>query len=252
MDTLIHIILATLAGGLLSMLVAALATLVLLERWLPRLVSFAVGAMLAAAFLELLPEAVNAGLAVEEAGAVMLGGVMLFFVIEKLALWRHAHGVCHHEPSIKVSGPMVLVGDAMHNFVDGVLIAAAFLQSTELGVAATLAVIAHEIPQEAGDFMVLLHAGYTRRRALVLNGLCSLASVVGGVLGYLLLQQMQAAVPYALAISAASFIYIAVADLIPDLHHNHGGGSALSQLSMIAAGIGLILLGHMLHGQHAH
>ncbi|MBM3344988.1 MAG: ZIP family metal transporter [Betaproteobacteria bacterium] len=252
MDTLLQIILATLAGGVLSMLAAALATLVLLERWLPRLVSFAVGAMLAAAFLDLLPEAVNAGLDVEEAGAVVLGGVMLFFVIEKLALWRHAHGVYHHEPAIRVSGPMVLVGDAVHNFVDGVLIAAAFLQSTELGTAATLAVIAHEVPQEAGDFMVLLHAGYTRRRALVLNALCSLASVVGGVLGYLLLLQMQAAVPYALAISAASFIYIAVADLIPDLHHNHGGRSAVSQLAMIAAGIGLILAGHLLHGQHVH
>jgi zinc and cadmium transporter len=247
-----QIVLATLAGGLLSMLVAALATLVVLEKWLHSMVSFAVGAMLAAAFLELMPEAIDAGLEASEAGAVMLGGVLMFFVIEKLALWRHEHVGCHHDDRIKASGPMILIGDAMHNFVDGVLIAAAFLQGTELGIAATLAVIAHEIPQEAGDFLVLLNAGYTRRRALILNGLCSLASVAGGILGFLLLQHMQAAVPYALAISAASFIYIAVADLIPDLHKSHHPVSSFAQMSMIAAGVGLILLGHLLHGHHSH
>jgi zinc and cadmium transporter len=247
METLLYIVLATLAGGILSVLAAAVISLVLLERWLPRMVSFAVGAMLAAAFLDLLPESIEAGLDVHQAGAVVLAGLVLFFIIEKLALWRHEHVALSGAATVKASGPMILVGDAVHNFVDGVLIAAAFLQSTEVGLAVTLAVIAHEIPQEIGDFMVLMHAGYSKRRALLLNALCGLASLVGGLLGYLLLQQLSALIPYALALSAASFIYIAVADLIPDLHQAHRARTAPAQVALMAAGIAVLVLGHGVH-----
>lgn len=247
METLLYIVLATLAGGILSVLAAAIISLVLLERWLPRMVSFAVGAMLAAAFLDLLPESIEAGLDVHQAGAVVLAGLVLFFIIEKLALWRHEHVALRGAATVKASGPMILLGDAMHNFVDGVLIAAAFLQSAEVGLAVTLAVIAHEIPQEIGDFMVLMHAGYSKRRALLLNALCGLASLVGGLLGYLLLQQLSALIPYALALSAASFIYIAVADLIPDLHQAHRARTAPAQVTLMAAGIAVLVLGHGVH-----
>lgn len=244
MDILLCILLATLAGGALSVAAAYTVTTIIAERWIPRMVSFAVGIMLATAFLDLLPEAVQGGLKLDQACAVVLCGLLFFFVLEKLALWRHGHALATDRSAIKPAGLMVLVGDATHNFADGVLIAAAFLQDPGLGFSTAAAVIAHEIPQEVGDYLVLLDAGYTRVRALLLNGLCSLASVVGGVLGYFLLQELQAALPYALALTAASFIYVAVADLVPQLHQGHAVGSATSQVTLFGAGIGAIALLH--------
>ena len=244
MNPLTWIVLATLAGGALSMLAACVIAFTLPERWVPRMVSFAVGAMLGADLLDLLPEAVAAGLSVERAGATVLAGLLLFFVLEKLALWRHQHIPEHGGNAIKPAGPMILLGDAVHNFVDGVLIAAAFLQDVRLGVATTIAVIAHEIPQEVGDFMVLLSAGYSKSRAFMLNLLCSLTAVAGGLLGYFLVQETRALIPYALALAAASFIYIAVADLVPELHHDHNVSSAPSQLILILSGIGAVALSH--------
>lgn len=247
MLTLLWIILATLAGGLLSLLAAALLAYTLLERWASRMVSFAVGVLLAAAFLSLLPEAVAAGLSIEQTFAGVLCGILLFFVLEKLALWRHEHP--HHHtagtPHTKPAGMMLLLGDGVHNFVDGILIAAAFLQDPALGIATALAVIAHEIPQEIGDFMVLLDAGYSKRRALLLNGLCSLSAVAGGVLGYLLLEQSREIIPYALVLAAASFIYIAIADLVPDLHRTHKIRAAPAQFALILLGIGVVTAQHI-------
>lgn len=247
METLIWILLATLAGGVLSLLGAALFAFAVLEKWVPRMVSFAVGVLLGAAFLTLLPQAVNAGLSVEHASGVLLTGILLFFVLEKLALWRHHH-THHHssEPATKKpAGMMIVVGDGMHNFVDGILIAAAFLQDTTLGLATTLAVIAHEIPQEIGDFMVLLDSGYSKREALFLNALSGMTSMAGGVLGYLLLSEGQAAIPYALVLAAASFIYIAVADLVPELHRSHKLRTAPLQFVLILVGIGVVMAGHV-------
>jgi len=242
--TLVQIFLATLAGGMLSVCAAALVSLTLLDRWAPRLVSYAVGALLGAAFLNLLPEAIDA-LGPQEVLATCLGGVLAFFVLEKFALWRHAHvGLHHHGTARKPAGAMILVGDALHNFVDGILIAAAFLTDPELGWAVAVGIIAHEIPQETGDFMVLLDAGWSKRSALVWNVLASLAAVAGGVLGYFTLTQAEYAVPYVLAVSAASFLYIAVADLIPELHRHWHPREAAVQLVLIVAGVATPALLH--------
>jgi zinc and cadmium transporter len=234
-DTLIWIIGASLAGGALSVLAAAAIAVGALTRWLPRLVSYAVGALLGAAFLHLVPEALararflkfQAGMPAlaTDAGALfatMLAGMLGFFLLEKAALWRHfhAHGA---QPRVKPSGMLIVVGDGFHNFVDGIIIAAAFLLDVRLGVAATLAVIAHEIPQELGDYMILIDAGYTRRQALAYNLLASAASVAGGVTGYWVLGSALAVVPFVLMISAAAFVYVAIADLIPGLHRAKPG-----------------------------
>lgn len=247
------IVVATLAGGVLSVVLAAMLALTLLRRWAQRLVSFAVGVLLATALLNLMPEASNA-LGPELAGAWLLGGVLIFFVLEKLALWRHAHvhgDDAHHDhahvPSSAPSpaGAMIVLGDGLHNFVDGILIAAAFLTDPALGIATAMAVIAHEIPQELGDFMVLLNAGYTRRRALLLNALSGAAALGGGLLGYIALQGAQHLIPYALALSAASFLYIAIADLVPELHRARKRFSELLlQSLLISAGIATVALLH--------
>src|SRR5262245_16594929 len=191
--TLGWILVASIAGGTLSAGLAAVA-LTLRATWVPMLVSFAIGALLGAAFLEIIPHAFEIGESHQVAFSI-LGGIFGFFVLEKLLLYRHCHTEnCEvhdqHESAHDHgrSGALIVVGDTIHNFVDGVLIAAAFLQSTELGVVTAVAIIAHEIPQEVGDFLILLHSGYTRLRALAVNLLSSLATVVGGVLGYFGLQ----------------------------------------------------------------
>jgi zinc and cadmium transporter len=210
------------------------------------LVSFAIGALLGAAFLEILPHAFEAGDAHQVAMAV-LGGIFGFFVLEKLLLWRHCHTEhCElHDQHASAhdhgrSGALIIVGDTIHNFVDGLLIAAAFLQSTELGVVTAVAIIAHEIPQEVGDFLILLHSGYTRLRALAMNLLSSAATVVGGLIGYFGLQLLEAFQPTLLGIVAASMIYVAVADLIPGLHRRPELRDTASQALLIALGIGAI------------
>ena len=245
--TLAWILAASFAGGTLSAGLAA-ASLALRATWVPMLVSFAIGALLGAAFLEILPHAFESGDAHEVAMAV-LGGIFGFFVLEKLLLWRHCHTEhceVHDQHSTANdhgrSGALIIVGDTVHNFVDGMLIAAAFLQSTELGIVTAVAIIAHEIPQEVGDFLILLHSGYTRRRALAMNMLSSSATIVGGVIGYFSLQFLQAFQPTLLAIVAASMIYVAVADLIPGLHRRPELRDTASQALLIALGIGAIAL----------
>jgi zinc and cadmium transporter len=245
--TLAWILAASFAGGTLSAGLAA-ASLALRATWVPMLVSFAIGALLGAAFLEILPQAFESGDAHEVAIAV-LGGIFGFFVLEKLLLWRHCHTEhceVHDQHSTANdhgrSGALIIVGDTVHNFVDGMLIAAAFLQSTELGIVTAVAIIAHEIPQEVGDFLILLHSGYTRRRALAMNVLSSAATIVGGVIGYFSLQFLQAFQPTLLAIVAASMIYVAVADLIPGLHRRPELRDTASQALLIALGIGAIAM----------
>ena len=240
--TLAYILLATMAGSVLSVAAAALLSLTVLARWAPRLVSFSVGVLLAAAFLNILPEAAQR-LPFYEVGATVLAGILLFFALEKTALWRHDHT---HRGATGMSLPtglMIVVGDGLHNFVDGVLIAAAFLQDPALGVATTTAVIAHEIPQEVGDFMVLLAAGYSRQRALLLNAVSGSAAVAGGLVGYVVLQGVQGAIPYLLALAAASFIYIAVADLVPALQIHRKPLDFAVQFTLIGGGVGLVAWG---------
>jgi zinc and cadmium transporter len=228
--TLGWILAASVAGGTLSAAAAACA-LTLRATWIP---------LLGAAFLEIIPHAFAKGDA-REAGMAILGGIFGFFVLEKLLLWRHCHtedcGGAHDHGR---SGALIVVGDTVHNFVDGVLIAAAFLQSTELGIVAAVAIIAHEIPQEVGDFLILLHSGYSRARAFALNLLSSFATVVGGLAGYFGLQVLAAWESTLLGIVAASMIYVAVADLIPGLHRRPQLRDTAVQALLIVLGIGLI------------
>ncbi|HEX6294935.1 MAG TPA: ZIP family metal transporter [Burkholderiales bacterium] len=240
--TLGWIVAASVAGGTLSAGLAA-GSLYLRASWIPMLVSFAIGALLGAAFLEIIPHAFEKGDPQHVASAI-LGGIFAFFVLEKLLIWRHCHTEdCEvHDTGHDRgrSGLLIVVGDTVHNFLDGVLIAAAFLQSTELGIIAAIAIIAHEIPQEVGDFLILLHSGYTRSRALAMNIMSSAATVLGGVLGYFGLQFFAGLEPTLLGIVAASMIYVAVADLIPGLHRRPQLRDTASQALLIALGIGTI------------
>jgi zinc and cadmium transporter len=245
--TLGWIVAASVAGGTLSAGAAAFA-LLLRASWVPMLVSFAIGALLGAAFLEVIPHAFEHG-EPHRAAAAILGGIFGFFVLEKLLLWRHCHTEnCEvHDPhnlphDYGRSGTLIVVGDTVHNFVDGILIAAAFLQSTQLGVVTAVAIVAHEIPQEVGDFLILIHSGYSRARALVLNLVSSLATLVGGVLGYFALQTLQHWEPVLLGIVAASMIYVAVADLIPGLHRRPELRDTVVQTTLIGLGIAAIAL----------
>jgi zinc and cadmium transporter len=209
------------------------------ERAVPWLVSYAVGTLLGAALLGLTPEALDS-LAPPRALGALLGGILTFFVLEKLVLWRHSHDA--HECDVhRSAATLVIFGDAVHTFVDGVVIAAAVLVSLPLGVTTALAVAAHEIPQEAGDFAILLSAGYSRLRALVLN----LTSAIGGVLGALAMlifgAQVPHAVPYVLAFAAGNFLYVAMADLIPTLHRGTLDRNAVRQLILIGLGIATIV-----------
>jgi zinc and cadmium transporter len=241
--TLAWILVASVAGGTLSAGLAA-ASLALRATWVPMLVSFAIGALLGAAFLEIIPHAFEQGEAHQVAFSI-LGGIFGFFVLEKLLLWRHCHTEnceVHDAHDHGRSGALIVVGDTVHNFVDGVLIAAAFLQSIELGVVTAVAIIAHEIPQEVGDFLILLHSGYSRLRALAMNLLSSLATLVGGVVGYYSLQLIADLEATLLGIVAASMIYVAVADLIPGLHRRPELRDTAFQALLIALGIGAIAM----------
>lgn len=254
--TLLLIIVFCLVGGVLSVVAAGsflLAPQPWRERILPHLVSFAVGALLGAAFLALLPHAILDPSVedVHHIGYAVLAGLLGFFVLEKTILWRHCHSFeCEahtpehmpHEPP--VAGNLILLGDSLHNFVDGILIAAAFLTDIHLGIVTAIAVAMHEIPQEVGDFAVLLESGFSRRKAFVYNLLASTTTVLGGVLAYFLLSEVLHIVPYVLAIAAASFIYIAVADLIPGLHKRLQPAATLQQLALIVAGVVVIHLAH--------
>ena len=249
--TLAWILAASVAGGTLSVGLAAFS-LYLRASWMPILVSYAIGALLGAAFLEVIPHAFELGTP-RQASAGILAGIFGFFVLEKLLLWRHCHTEnCEvHDPHAQVhdhgrSGALIMVGDTVHNFVDGVLIAAAFLQSTELGVIAALAIIAHEIPQEVGDFLILLHSGYSRAKALMLNLASSLATLIGGVGGYYLLPLFADWEAGLLGFVGASMIYVAVADLIPGLHRRPELRDTASQALLIALGIGSIAVVRML------
>ncbi len=251
--TLGWILAASFAGGTLSAGLAAFS-LALRASWVPMLVSYAIGALLGAAFLGVIPEAFAKG-PPQQAAAAILGGIFGFFVLEKLLLWRHCHTEnCEvHDPHQLTaspsgahdhgrSGALIIVGDTVHNFLDGVLIAAAFLQSIELGILTAIAIVAHEIPQEVGDFLILLHSGYSRARALAINLLSSAATMVGGVLGYFGLQIVSGWETILLGIVAASMIYVAVADLIPGLHRRPELRDTASQALLIALGIGTIAL----------
>lgn len=256
------ILVSSLFGGILSVSAAAVVALNARTAWIPMLISYAIGALLGAVFLEILPHAFELSGNMENMAATVLFGILLFFVLEKLVLWRHCHGdecEAHTAPAPDHghghdhgrSGLMIMIGDTFHNFVDGILIAAAFLTDFKLGAVTALAIIAHEIPQEVGDFLILLHSGYSKRQAFMFNLLSSAATLVGGMIAYLALQTVQEWIPTILGLAAASMIYVAVADLIPGLHKRPELRATLQQVTLIGLGIGSIWLVKMLLGDHA-
>jgi zinc and cadmium transporter len=257
--TLFYIVLATTAGGVLSVLIAASLTLAVLGRVVKSLVSLSAGVLLGTALLHVLPEAFE-GHDPQTLFATLLGGLLFFWLLEKAELYRHDHhhdgdGHDHHHHSDAEragrGGFSVLVGDTVHNFCDGVIIAAAFLANPGLGWVTAMAIMAHEIPQEAGDYIVLLNAGFTRRKALLYNALSGLAAVAGGVLGYYLVGPWEAALPYLLVVASSSFIYVAVADLLPQLQQRLTWRETLAQVAWLGAGLALVTLATAgLHGGH--
>ncbi len=287
--TLLYIILATALGGLVSIAIAATLTVGLLGRVVKNLVSLSAGVLLATALLHVLPEAFSSAMTVPDAAhgaahgaaghageaghagahrptpatlfATLLGGLLFFWLLEKAELYRHFHhhegdGHDHHHhfdaEQAGRGGLAVLVGDGMHNFCDGVIIAAAFLADPALGVITTIAVAAHEIPQEAGDFIVLLNAGFSRTKALTFNLLSGLAAVAGGISGYYLVGPFQNLLPYLLVAASSSFIYVAVADLLPQLQKRLTWRETAWQVAWLLAGLGVVVLARELLHQHAH
>ncbi|MFZ2990871.1 ZIP family metal transporter [Ideonella sp.] len=249
--TLLYIVLATLAGGVLSVVIAASLTFSVLTRLVKHLVSLSAGVLLGTALLHVLPEAFEGGADAHQLFATLLGGLLFFFLLEKAELYRHDHHHCgdghdhHHHFDREQAGRggfSVLVGDSIHNFCDGVIIAAAFLANPELGVTTAIAVILHEIPQEVGDTIVLINAGFSRRKALLYNALSGLAAVVGGVLGYFVVGAWSGMFPYLLVIASSSFVYVAVADLLPQMQKRLPWRELVSQVLWIGAGLALVLL----------
>jgi zinc and cadmium transporter len=243
---------------------AAAATLGLTATWIPRFVSFAVGALLGAVFLELLPHALESGQAPHVMLTVLVG-LLAFFLLEKLVLWRHAHGHDAHSDDVEESehdhalhrhtppgadggrsGLMILIGNGVHNFCDGIVIAAAFIADDALGVATTLAIVSHAVPQQVGDFAVLLHSGFPRAKAFAYNITAGAATLAGALAAYGALSNMEQVLPTVLAIAAASLLYVAVADLIPSLHRRSEPLETLKQMLWIALGIAIIATTHLL------
>jgi zinc and cadmium transporter len=251
MTALQLIVLVTAGAGLSSVLIAASLSLGVLAKLVDRMVSISVGILLATALLHSLPEAFEMpGVDAHVLFGVLLAGLLSFFLLEKVALLRHSHhhegdGHDHHhghDAEEAGSGWMILIGDGLHNFVDGVLIAAAFMVDFEVGMFTAIAIVAHEIPQEIGDFIVLINAGFSRMRALLYNMISGALSVLGGVLGYYFLEKANTAMPYLLVIASSGFIYIAVSDLIPQMHRRSHWRESLRQIALIGCGVGLVLL----------
>ncbi|MFO1323140.1 MAG: ZIP family metal transporter [Burkholderiales bacterium] len=259
MTPLASIVVAAVAGGILATLAAA-ATLALPAGWISRLVSFAVGALLGAVFIELLPSALEAG-APGPVMATVLAGLLVFFLLEKMVLWRHAHGhdehrddedESEHDHALHAhgdggrSGLMILIGNGVHNFCDGIVIAAAFLADRRLGIATTVAIVAHAVPQQVGDFAVLIHSGFSRERAFTYNMAAGAATLAGALAGYVALAGMERILPTVLAIAAASLLYVAVADLIPSLHRRAEPAETARQMVAIGLGVAVIVAVHVL------
>jgi zinc and cadmium transporter len=249
--TLLYIVFATFVGGVLSVVVAASLTVGVLTRVVRDLVSLSTGVLLGTALLNVLPEAFESKASPQSLFATLLAGLMFFFLLEKAELYRHQH---HHEGDehhhhhgfdrlqAGRGGWSVLLGDSIHNFCDGIIIAAAFLTDVRLGTVTALAIIAHEIPQEVGDYIVLLNAGLSRRKALLYNAASGLAAVLGGVIGYFIVGPWEALFPYLLVIASSSFVYIAVADLIPQLQHRLSLKDTAAQLAWLAGGLLIIVI----------
>lgn len=257
---------ASIAATVISILLAAAASLGPLSKVVERLVSFSAGMLLGTALLHLLPESIHIGGEIHGVSIAMLCGLVGFFVLERLAILRHDHHHehdGHHHPhghdaqSAGRGGWALLIGSSIHALADGILIAAAFHADITLGVLTALAIATHEIPQQIGNFLVLLNSGFTKSRALLFNVLTGCGAVVGALLGYLSLGQANEWVPYVLVVAAANFIYIALSDLIPQLHaqaesHHHGGLAKAAWTQPALMLIGIAVAGFAASVLHAH
>jgi zinc and cadmium transporter len=250
MNTFLYTLLALTAAGIGSVALSS-SLLLLNNKWLAKISSYllylAGGTLLGSALLGLIPEAAET-LCIHNVVLWVLGGIILFFILEKIILWR----TCHDENCERqnhAAAPMIIIGDAIHNAIDGVVIAASFLTSVELGIFVTFSVLLHEIPQELGDFGILLKSGYSRKKALLYNILSGSSAVVAGIAAYFLLDYVEAIIPYTIAIAAASFLYVALADLIPEMHKETKPKESAIQIILIIIGIAIILLSK---GTHQH
>jgi zinc and cadmium transporter len=251
LSVLLWIVACTSLIGLTTVGVAAFTTFKLKAKILERMVSFSIGLMLATSLLHALPEALDntVGISTQALCITLLGSILGFFLLQKMALMRHNHHHEHdghdhhhgHDARLAGSGGwLILLGSSVHNFTDGILIAAAFIADIRLGLLTALAIAAHEIPHKLSDFVILLNAGFSKKRALLMDLLSSVTVVLGGVLGWWLLGSMHMYVPYLLMIAAGSFIYIAMSDLIPYVQHESRVRDVLPQIILIALGILLV------------
>jgi zinc and cadmium transporter len=238
--TLLWILGSTVVVSLISLV--GVFTLALREKTLNKillvLVGFSAGALMGGAFLHLLPEAIEK-VKMEAAGLSVLVGFSLFFIIERVLHWHHCHkkGCDVHTLSY-----MNLLGDSIHNFIDGVVIAISFLVSAHLGIVTTLAVIAHEIPQEIGDFGVLVYGGFSKAKALIFNFLTALTAVIGALAGYFLSDVISGLIPFVLPFAAGGFIYIGASDLVPELHKEPSLKKSLASFALFVVGVGFMLV----------
>ena len=251
----VETIVATFAVAAISIALAALLSFRLLGRFVHRMVSFSIGVLLATTFLHLVPEAFESTASVRDLCIAMLVGLFGFFFLEKIAVYRHshhfegdghAHADGHDAHEAGRGGVFVLVGSAVHNFSDGIVIAGAFLANPWVGLAATLSILAHEVPHKIGDFIVLLNAHVPKRRAVGYASLSSSAIVAGGIVGLVFLERIAWLVPFVLVIAAANFLYISLSDLVPQMHridpHGHRGRDTLWQAALIAAGVAVVVV----------
>ena len=282
--TLLAILLGTIAAGVGSVWIAALLGMAMLSRFTQHMLSLAAGALLATAFMHLLPEAFESGIEAHTLFALLLGGLVFFFLLDKAELWHHGHehgeaqdstlpaaaGVAHEHPhghhhahhhghahghghgERRGGGWAVLMGDSVHAFGDGILIASAFVADLRLGVVATLAVLAHEVPHHIGDLVVLRQTSGTSRAALIKVSLAGTVTALGGLVGYLLLATLEPWLPFFLVVAASSFVYVALADLIPQLQKRLGLRETLAQVLWLAMGIALVMLASGLAHSHSH
>jgi zinc and cadmium transporter len=244
--TLVRILVATSIVSLIAF--AGILTLAvkkeLLGKVLLVLVALSAGALLGGAFLHLLPRAIEEKDADPAIFLYLLVGFSIFFVLEQFLQWRHEHTVA---PRAKPFSYLILVSDAVHNFIDGLVIAAGFASSVPLGIATTLAVVLHEIPQELGDFAVLVYGGFGTRRAVLFNFISALTAIVGGIVGYLASSLLESSVVYLLPLAAGNFIYIAAADLIPEIKHHISLGRSIVHFAVFLLGIVIMLAVKLIH-----
>lgn len=278
---LLAILTATLVAGIGSVWVAAVLSMAMMARYTQHMLSLAAGALLATAFMHLLPEAFNSDAGVQELFALLLGGVVFFFLLDKAELWHHGHEHSHdhhqghdqghdhghgshahsHAQSHanhhhahgerKGGGWAVLAGDSVHAFGDGIMIASAFVADMRLGVVAALAVLAHEVPHHMGDLVVLQQTSGTRRAAVLKVSLAGTVTALGGLTGYLLVNTLDEYLPYFLVAASSSFVYVALADLIPQLQKKLGMRETVAQIVWLLAGIALVtLVSGLAHAGH--